>query len=95
MPKENLEQTAFSLSHGAGRKWARSLCKSRIRDKYDRDTIRQNRYKGRVVCRDTDLLYEEAPEAYKNIDVVIQTLLEHNLITVIATLRPVLTFKGG
>jgi len=93
-PAENLEHTAFSISHGAGRKWARSLCKSRIRDKYDKDTIRQNKYKGRVVCHDTDLLFEEAPEAYKNIDTVIQSLLEYKLIKVIATLKPVLTYKG-
>lgn len=93
-PTENTKDTAFSISHGAGRKWARSLCKSRIRDKYDRDTIRQNKYKGRFVCHDTDLLFEEAPEAYKNIDTVVQCLLDHNLIKVIATLKPVLTYKG-
>jgi len=93
-PAENLERVAFSISHGAGRKWARSLCKSRIRDKYDRDTIRQNKYKGQVVCHDTDLLFEEAPEAYKNIDTVIQSLLAYRLIKVIATLKPLLTYKG-
>jgi len=84
----------LSLSHGAGRKWARSLCKSRIREKYDRDTIRQNKYKGRVVCHNTDLLFEEAPEAYKNIDMVIDSLLQFDLIEIIATLKPVLTYKG-
>ena len=93
-PTENTKHTAFSISHGAGRKWARSLCKSRIRDKYDRDTIRQNKYKGRTVCHDTDLLFEEAPEAYKNIDTVVNCLLDYNLIKVIATLKPVLTYKG-
>ena len=93
-PAENLAQTAFSISHGAGRKWARSLCKPRIRDKYDRDTIRCNKYKGRVVCHDTNLLFQEAPEAYKNIDTVIKILLDHKLIKVIATLKPLLTYKG-
>jgi release factor H-coupled RctB family protein len=93
-PAQNLEHSAFSLSHGAGRKWARSLCKSRIREKYDRNTIRQNKYKGRTVCHDTDLLFAEAPEAYKNVDTVIQVLLEHGLIKVIATLTPLLTYKG-
>ena len=93
-PTDNTEITAFSLSHGAGRKWARSLCKSRIRDKYDRDSIRRNKFKGRVVCHDTNLLFEEAPEAYKNIDVVIQCLLDNKLIEVVATLKPLLTYKG-
>lgn len=93
-PAGNTEVSAFSLSHGAGRKWARSLCKSRIRDKYDRDTIRQTKLKSRVVCHDTDLLFQEAPEAYKNIDTVIASLLQFGLIHVVATLRPVLTYKG-
>lgn len=93
-PNETIGAYAFSLSHGAGRKWARSLCKSRIKNKYDKDTLRQNKYKGRVVCHNSDLLFEEAPEAYKNIDTVIQSLLDHQLITVIATLKPVLTYKG-
>ena len=39
------------------------------------------------------LLYEEAPGAYKNIDVVIEDLANAGLASVIATLRPVLTYK--
>jgi len=93
-PSDNLEKTAFSVSHGAGRKWPRIQCKSRIREKYDRDSIRSNKYNGRVVCHDTNLLYEEAPEAYKNIDTVIRALEQHGLITVVATLKPLLTYKG-
>ena len=93
-PTEKVELSAYSLSHGAGRKWARSLCKSRIRDKYDRDTIRDTKFKSRVVCHDTDLLFEEAPEAYKNIETVIASLLEFDLIKIVATLKPVLTYKG-
>ena len=93
-PTDKVAESAYSLSHGAGRKWARSLCKSRIRDKYDRDTIRETKLKSRIVCHDTDLLFEEAPEAYKNIDTVIQSLLEFDLINVVATLKPLLTYKG-
>ncbi len=93
-PTEKTAESAYSLSHGAGRKWARSLCKSRIREKYNRDTIRETKLKSRIVCHDTDLLFEEAPEAYKNIDTVITTLLQYGLIKVIATLRPILTYKG-
>jgi release factor H-coupled RctB family protein len=82
------------LSHGAGRKWARSLCKSRIRDKYDRDSIRQTALKSKVVCHDTELLFQEAPEAYKNIRHIIDALQEHELIRVVAAFRPLITYKG-
>ena len=94
MPAGDTSLSAHSLSHGAGRKWARSLCKSRIRDKYDRDTIRQTKLGGKTVCHDTELLYQEAPEAYKNIEHVIGALVEHGLCRVIATLRPLITYKG-
>jgi release factor H-coupled RctB family protein len=93
-PTDKVAESAYSLSHGAGRKWARSLCKSRIRDKYNRDTIRETKLKSRIVCHDTDLLFEEAPEAYKNIDTVIESLLEFDLIKIVATLKPMLTYKG-
>lgn len=94
MPTENTGLSLHSLAHGAGRKWARSLCKSRIKDKYDRDTIRQSALGGRTVCHDTELLYQEAPEAYKNITHVMDALISHGLCRVIATLRPLITYKG-
>jgi release factor H-coupled RctB family protein len=47
----------------------------------------------RVICEDRELLYEEAPEAYKDIDGVIAALLEAGLCRVIAVLRPVITYK--
>lgn len=88
------EASGYSVSHGAGRKWARSLCKSRINNKYDRDSIRHTALKSRVVCHDTALLFQEAPEAYKKIEDIIDSLLEHELIEVVATLRPLITYKG-
>ena len=48
---------------------------------------------GRVVCEERDLLYEEAPAAYKNIEVVIADLVAAGLVSVIATLRPLMTYK--
>lgn len=94
LPTPDTAQAAHSLSHGAGRKWARSLCKSRIREKYDRDTIRRTKLGSHTVCHDTELLYQEAPEAYKNIEHVVGALVEHGLCQVIATLRPLITYKG-
>jgi release factor H-coupled RctB family protein len=83
-----------SLSHGAGRKWIRSLCKGRLRDKYDRHAIRVTKLKSITVCHDTNLLYEEAPEAYKGIEHIIDALVTNGLCSVIATLQPLLTFKA-
>jgi len=93
-PSENTDISLDSLSHGAGRKWARSLCFSRLKNKYDRDSIRRTALKSSVVCHDTELLFQEAPEAYKNIKYVLDALLSHNLATVAATLKPLITYKG-
>jgi len=46
-----------------------------------------------MVCEERDLLYEEAPAAYKNIEAVIGDLVAAGLLSVIATLRPLLTYK--
>ena len=46
-----------------------------------------------MLCADKDLLYEESPDAYKDIDRVIGDLTGLGLARVVATLRPVLTYK--
>lgn len=94
MPKDNTDISLNSLSHGAGRKWARSICKSRINNKYNRDSIRTTAFKSQVICHDTNLLFQEAPEAYKNVEEVIRSLIDYDLIEVVATMRPLITFKG-
>ena len=94
VPAADTSVSLDSVSHGAGRKWARSICRSRIDQKYDRDSIRSTKLKSRVVCHDTNLLFAEAPEAYKNVEQVITSLEDYGLITVVATLRPLITFKG-
>ena len=94
VPREDTDISLDSISHGAGRKWARSICKSRIDRKYDRSTIRTTKYKSQVVCHDTNLLFAEAPEAYKSVEQVIESLQESGLIDVAATLRPLITYKG-
>lgn len=94
MPIESTLESGYSLSHGAGRKWERNMCRARLEGKYTKETIRYTRFKGRVLCNDTNLLFEEAPEAYKNIDTVIQSLLEFGLIKIVATFKPILTYKA-
>jgi release factor H-coupled RctB family protein len=47
----------------------------------------------RVICDDRDLIFEEAPEAYKSVDTVIDALQAAGLIRVVARLKPLLTYK--
>lgn len=84
---------ARSLAHGAGRKWKRSECKARLADKYKPAQLEKTALGGRVVCNDRGLLYEEAPQAYKDVTRVIDDLLAPGLVELVAILRPVLTFK--
>lgn len=83
-----------SLAHGAGRKYDRASMHGRVRvKKSDVARLERNPYGGIVVCGDRGLLAEEAPEAYKNIERVIDDLVEFGLARVVATFRPLVTFK--
>ncbi len=87
------ESRAWSLAHGAGRKWARSEARLRMRERFGKDQLVQTSLGSRVICGERDLLHEEAPAAYKNIEAVIQDLVDAGLVSVIATFRPLLTYK--
>lgn len=93
-PCGDTQSAGWSLAHGAGRKWERSACKPRLKMKYTSESIKTTSLKSKVVCRSSELLYEEAPEAYKNIDHVVDAMVSAGLIHIIATLKPVLTYKG-
>lgn len=84
----------YSIAHGAGRKWSRSECKSKLGWEKNNKNVKVNKYGGRVICSDKKLLCQEAPDAYKNINEVINCLLEKNLIEVIASFKPMLTIKN-
>ena len=87
-------ETLASLAHGAGRKFDRASMHGRIRTgKSDRAKLARNPFGGVIVCEDRDLLVEEAPEAYKSIDRVIADLADFGLARVVATFRPLVTFK--
>jgi release factor H-coupled RctB family protein len=92
-PIGNAEGRAWSLAHGAGRKWARSEARLRMRERFGKEQLVQTALGSRVICEDRALLYEEAPAAYKNIEAVIQDLVDAGLASVIATFRPLLTYK--
>jgi len=92
-PLSDGDSHAWSLAHGAGRKWARSDTRLRMRERFSVSELAQTPIGGRVICEERDLLYEEAPAAYKNIEAVIADLVNAGLVSVIATLRPLLTYK--
>lgn len=83
----------FSLAHGAGRKWMRGECRERLSARYSVAQLARTALGSHVVCRDRQLIYEEAPEAYKPVDSVVQALQEAGLIRLLARLRPVLSYK--
>ncbi|WP_337262190.1 MULTISPECIES: RNA ligase RtcB family protein [unclassified Serratia (in: enterobacteria)] len=87
----------FSLAHGAGRKWMRAECKERLSARFSVEQLARTRFGSRVICRDRQLIYQEAPEAYKPIDSVVGALQQAGLVTLLARLKPVLTYKtsGG
>jgi release factor H-coupled RctB family protein len=92
-PTGDGESHAWSLAHGAGRKWARSETRLRMRERFGMHQLTQTPLGGRVICEQRELLYEEAPAAYKNIEDGVQDLVDAGLISVIATFRPLLTYQ--
>ncbi|MDB6096171.1 MAG: release factor H-coupled RctB family protein [Francisellaceae bacterium] len=91
----NPQAHGYSIAHGAGRKWKRSECKSRLKERFSIDSLRRTKLGSRIICDDKDLLFEEAPQAYKTIDDVIETLVLANSCKIIATFKPLITYKKG
>jgi release factor H-coupled RctB family protein len=87
------DKAAWSLAHGAGRRWQRGYAKSRLSHRYRVEDLARTELGGRVICEDRELLYDEAPQAYKDIAQVIADLEAAGLIATIAVYRPVLTYK--
>ncbi|TWB45686.1 RNA ligase RtcB family protein [Nitrospirillum pindoramense] len=92
-PIAGRDQALWSLAHGAGRKLARHEAKGKLKGRYRREDLAHTPFGGRVVCGDELLLWEEAPDCYKDVGAVVADLEAAGLLTVIATLRPLVTFK--
>lgn len=92
LPKAD-EIALNSLAHGAGRRWKRSHCKENIKKRYHISELSKTKLGNHVICKDRQLIYEEAPEAYKPITPIIDALVSAGLIEVVAKLCPLITFK--
>lgn len=82
-----------SLAHGAGRKWKRSEAKGKLENRYRAADLTRTKLGGRVICEDKALIFEEAPEAYKNIETVISDMEQAGLIKTVASFRPLISYK--
>lgn len=92
-PAADLSEYLYSVSHGAGRKWPRSYCKERLGKLYSSRQRGHLPYIKSLVYRDENHVYQEAPEAYKQIEQVIEDMVSHGMIRVIASLSPLITIK--
>ena len=92
-PVGGQSENLWSAAHGSGRKWNRQGTRSRLEARFSPENLRRTRLGGIVVCTDRNLLFEEAPEAYKNSEAVVSDLMRAGLVRVIASLKPVLTYK--
>ena len=83
-----------SIAHGAGRKWNRQSTRDRVRSKHDNmQQLLKTKLGPDIICPDKTLLYEEAPEAYKDVSTVIEDLQNFKLAEVLAELRPIVNIK--
>jgi release factor H-coupled RctB family protein len=87
------ERSGWSLAHGAGRKYTRGDARKRLRERFRASELRQTELGSVVLCDDKDLLFEEAPAAYKDVDRVVQDLVDGGVGRVVAVTRPLITYK--
>ena len=91
-PETEQNQAFGSACHGAGRALSRSAARRKINPEAKEKELRE---KGIIVQAATkNILSEEAPEAYKNVDRVIQNTAIANLARPVLRLEPMTVIKG-
>jgi tRNA-splicing ligase RtcB (3'-phosphate/5'-hydroxy nucleic acid ligase) len=89
---ESMEKSMGSTCHGAGRLMSRSKAKKMVRGTDLREELEQAGIKVRAGSMGG--LAEEAPQAYKDVDEVVQTVSGAKIARKVARLRPVAVIKG-
>lgn len=97
---------ALSLAHGAGRAMSRAKARVGIARKYGGDVEVLTGMKpfsrggkgtvggaGWVVCDEKELVWEEAPEAYKDVEVVGEEMVKCGVAVVVGRVLPRVTYK--
>jgi len=80
------EYAFFSSAHGGGRRMSRTEAARKVTRKDYAESLVD------VVCAHSEILLDEAPEAYKDIRVVMRG--QADLVKSLVQLRPVLSLKG-
>lgn len=90
--EKSMERSLGSSCHGAGRVMSRSQAKRQVRG----DRLKQELESSGIHVRAGSMagLAEEAPEAYKDVDQVIETVNGAGIARKVARLRPVAVVKG-
>ena len=98
---ESGAESLFSVNHGAGRLMSRTAAAGVIRRgrvvKPGRITdaqFRKSMEGVHLICADRLAIKEEAPDVYKDIDIVIDTVVGAGLATCVARLVPLAVLKG-
>ena len=90
-------KNALSLAHGAGRSMSRAKALSSLSQKYRGQNILQPRAgetEGTwVICDEKDLVFEEAADAYKNVQAVGQDLVDVGVAAIVGWCRPRVSYK--
>ncbi len=90
--EESMKRSFGSTCHGAGRMMSRSQAKKKI---WGEDLRNQLQSRGiRIRAGSLSGLSEEAPEAYKDVDDVVQTVVGAGIARKVARLVPLIVVKG-
>ena len=84
-----IKDTLYSANHGAGRLLSRRAARQKITP----DMFRE-RMQGVLFSEEPNHFLDESPHAYKNIDHVVDSLVEESFITKVAKLKPLAVLKG-
>lgn len=87
-----MDETFGSTCHGAGRVMSRSQAKKAARGRSLSEELRKQGIE--VMAKGRSTLAEEMPEAYKDIDRVVQVMHEAGISLKVARLRPIGVIKG-
>jgi tRNA-splicing ligase RtcB len=88
----SMERSFGSSCHGAGRVMSRSQAKKTVRGEHLREALQSQGIQ--VQAGSMAGLAEEAPQAYKDVDAVVETVAGAGIARKIARLRPVAVIKG-